>query len=58
MLRLRLAADPANLQSREDYTAQDAVRIGSFARAIGKDRDSCRALALAIRVVNAVRERL
>jgi hypothetical protein len=41
MLRLRLPADPADLQGRQNHTAQDAIRIGCVARAIWEDRVSC-----------------
>ena len=47
MFRLWLAAYTADLQSRENQTAQDAVWISSVASAIREDRASCRrALAL------------
>src|SRR5215472_5109708 len=49
MFRLGLAAKPANIQSWQDHTAQDAVRISSVARGIREDRASCRiAVALAM----------
>ena len=49
VLRLRLAAKFADLQSWNNHAADDAVRIGSIERGIREDRPGCRtALPLAM----------